>query len=150
MKSCLEDNDIKMYSTPHEEKSVAAERFVQTSKSKLYKYMTSVSKNMYIDKLDDIVNKYNNPYHNAIKMKPVDVKSNTYIDFNSKNNEEDPKFVIGDHRWISKYKNILAKGDTPNWSENIFMIKKVKNTVPWAYVIINLNGEEIVQRFYEK
>ena len=98
MKSCLEDNDIKMYSAPHEEKYVAAERFVQTSKSKLYKYMTSVSKNMYIDKLDDIVNKYNNPYHRAIKIKPVDVKSNTYIDFNSKNNEEDPKFVIGDHR----------------------------------------------------
>ena len=98
MKSCLKDNDIELYSTHHEGKSVAAERFVKTSKSKLYKYMTSVSKSMYIYKLDDIVNIYNNTYYSAIKMKPVDVKSNTYIDFNSKNNEEDPKFVIDDHR----------------------------------------------------
>ena len=74
--------------------------------------MTSVSKNVYIDKLDDIVNKYNNTYHSTITMKPVDVKSNTYIDFNKENNEEDLKFEVGNHVRISKYKNIFAKGYT--------------------------------------
>ena len=78
-------------------------------KNKSYKYMTPVSKNVHIDKLDDIVNKYNNTYHSKIKMKPFDVKSNTYIDFNKENNEEDPKFEDGDHVRISKYKNIFAK-----------------------------------------
>ena len=74
--------------------------------------MTSVSKNVYIDKLDDIVNKHNNTYHSTITMKPVDVKSNTYIDFNKENNEEDLKFEVGNHVRISKYKNIFAKGYT--------------------------------------
>ena len=104
--------------------------------------MTSTSKNVYIDKLDDIVNKYNNAYHKTIKMKPVDVKDNTYIDsmmFHS--NDEDPKFKVGDHVRISKYKNIFAKGYTPNWSEEVFVIKKVKNAVPWTYVINDLNGD---------
>ena len=77
MKSWLEKNDIGMYSTHNEGKSVVAERFIRTLKNKIYKYMTSVSKNIYIDKLDDIVNKYNNTYHSTIKLKPVDVKSNT-------------------------------------------------------------------------
>ena len=74
------DNDIEMYSTHHERKSVVAERFSWTLKIKIYKYMTSVSKNVYIDKLDDIVNEYNNTYHRTIKMKPVDVKDKTCID----------------------------------------------------------------------
>ena len=93
--------------------------------------MTSVSKIVYIDKLDDIVNKYNNTYHNTIKMKPVDAKSNTYIDSSKKINNKDPKFKIGDIVRISKYTNIFAKGYTPNWSEEVFVIKKVKNAVPW-------------------
>ena len=80
MKSWLEKNGIEMYSTHNEGKSVIAERFIRTLKNKIYKYMTSISKNVYIDKLDDIVNKYNNTYHSTIKMKPVDVKSSTYID----------------------------------------------------------------------
>ena len=97
--------------------------------------MTSTSKNVYIDKLDDIVNKYNNAYHKTIKMKPVDVKDNTYIDsmelHSSKEvNDKDPKFKVSDHVRISKYKNICAKGYTPNLSEEVFVIKKVKNTVP--------------------
>ena len=79
MKSWLEKNAIKMYSTHNERKSVVAERFIRTLKNKIYKYMTSISKNMYIDNLDDIVNKYNNIYYSAIKMKLVDVKSNTFI-----------------------------------------------------------------------
>ena len=80
-KKWLKDNDIEMYSIHNEGKSVVAERFIRTLKTKIYKYMTSISKNVYIDKLDDIVNEYNNTYHRTIKMKPVDVKDNTYIDF---------------------------------------------------------------------
>ena len=80
MKKWLEKNDIEMYLTHNEWKSVVAERFIITLKNEIYKYMTSVSGNVYIDKLDDTVNKYNNKYHSKIKMKPADVKSNTYID----------------------------------------------------------------------
>ena len=112
--------------------------------------MTSVSKNVYIDELDDIVGEYNNTFHRTITMKPVDVKDNTYTDFEKKVNDKDPKFKIGDHVRISKYKNIFAKGYTPNWSEEVFVVSKIKNTVPWTYVINNLNGEEITGTFYEK
>ena len=83
-------------------------------------------------------------------MKPVDVKDNTYIDFGKEVNDKDPKFKIGDHVRISKYKNIFAKGYTPNWSEEVFIINKIKNTVPWADAISDLNGEEITGSFYEK
>ena len=88
--------------------------------------MTSISKNVYTNKLDDIVNKYNNAYHNTIKIKPVDVKSNTYINSSKDINNKDPKFEIGDIVRISKYKNIFAKGHVPIWSEEIFVIKKLK------------------------
>ena len=136
-----------MYSTHHEEKSVVAERFIRTLKSKIYKYMTSISKNVYIDKLDDIVDEYNNTYHTTIKMKPADVKDNTYINADKEFNNKDPKFKVGDHVRISKYKNIFAKGYMPNWPEEVFVIK---NTVPWTYVMNDLNGEEITGTFYEK
>ena len=139
-----------MYSIHNEGKSVVAKRFIRTLKTKFYKYMTSVSKNVYINKLDDIVSEYDNTYRRTIKMKAVDVKDNTYIDFIKKVNDKDPKFKIGDHVRISKYKNIFAKGYTPNWSEEVFVIKKVKNTVPWTYVINDLNGEEIIGTFYTK
>ena len=92
--------------------------------------MTSASKNVYIDKLDDIVNKYNKIYHSTIKMKPVDVNSSTYIDSSKEINNKDPKFKICDIVRISKYKIAFAKVYTPNWSEEVFVIKKVKNTVP--------------------
>ena len=105
---------------------------------------------MYIDKLDDIVNEYNNKYYTTIKMKPIDVKDNTYINNSKKINYKDPKFKVGDRVRISQYKNIFAKGYMPNWSEEVFVIKKVKNTVPWTYVINDLNGEEIIGTFYEK
>ena len=111
--------------------------------------MTSISKNVYIDKLNDVVKEYNDTYHTSIKLKPVDVKDNTYIDFKKELNDKDPKFKISDHVRISKYKNIFAKGYMPNWSEEIFLIKKI-NTVPWTYVIKDLNGEEIIGTFYEK
>ena len=109
-----------------------------------------MSKNVYIDKLDDIVGEYNNTYHTTIKMKPVDVKENTYIDSKKEINDKDPKSKVGDHVRISKCKNIFAKGYTPNWSEEVFVISKIKNAVPWTYVINNLNGEEISERFYQK
>ena len=120
-----------MYSTHNEGKSVIAERFIRTLKNKIYKHMASVSQNVFIDKLDDIVNKYNNIYYSTIKMKPVDVKSNAYIDSSKEINEKKPKFKIGDNVSISKYKNVLAKRFTRNWSEEVFVIKTVKNTVPW-------------------
>ena len=101
---------------------------------------------MYLDKLDNIVNQYNNTYHRTIKMKSVDVKDNTYIDFKKVVNDKDPKFKIGDHVRISKYKNIFAKGYTPNWYEEVFVIKKVKDTVPWTSVINDLNGKEIYEK----
>ena len=105
---------------------------------------------MYIDKLADIVNEYNNIYHIAIKMKPIDVKDNTCINIGKKVNDKDPKFKVGDQVRISKYKKIFAKGYTPNWSEKIFVIKGIKNTVLWTYVINDLNGEEIIGTFYKK
>ena len=129
-KKWLKDNDIEMYSTNNEGKSVIAERFIRALKNKIYKYMTSISKNVYIDKLDDIVKKYNNTYYASTKIKPVDVKDNTYIDFKKEVSDKNPKFKVGDHVRISKYKNIFAKGYMPNWSEEIFIIKKIKNTVP--------------------
>ena len=82
-------------------------------------------------------------------MKPIDVKSNSYAEYNVDSNEKDPKFQVDDHVRISKYKNIFAKGYVPNWSEEVFLISKIKKTVPWTYVISDLNGEEIVGTFYE-
>ena len=149
-KKRLRDNGIVMYSAHNEGKSVAAERFIRRLKIKIYKYMTSISKNVYIVKLDDIVDEYNNAYHTTIKMKPIDVKDNTYINTDKRINHKDPRFKVGDRVRISKCKNIFAKGYTPNWSEEAFVIKKVKNTLPWTYVINDLNGEEIIGTFYEK
>ena len=99
---------------------------------------------MCISILDDIVDEYNNTYHRAIKMKPVNVKGNTYIDFKKDVKDRDPKFKFGDHARISKHTNIFAKGYTPNWSEEVSVISKIKNTVPWTYIINGLNGEEII------
>ena len=112
--------------------------------------MTAVSKNVYTDKLDDIVNEYNKIYHRTIKMKPIEVKDNAYIHSIKEVDDKDPKFKVGEHVGISKYKNMFAKGYTPNWSEEVSVIKEVKNTVPWTYVINDLNGEEIIGTFYEK
>ena len=146
-KKWLKDNDIEMYSIHNEGQSVIAERFIRTLKNKIYKYMSSTSKNVYIYKLYDIVKEYNNTYHRSIKMKPIDVKDRTYIDFEKEVNDKDPKFKVGDYVRISKYKNIFAKGYMPNWSEEVFISSKIKNTVPWTYVINDLNGEEINWKF---
>ena len=112
--------------------------------------MAAVSKNLYIDKFDDIVNEYNNTFHRAITIKPLKVEDNTYIDSIKEVNDKDPKFKIVDHVRISRYKNIFAKGYTPNWSEEVFVIKEDKNIVPWTYGINDLNGEEIIGTCYEK
>ena len=111
MKSWLEKIDIEIYSTHNEGKSVAAERFIRTIKNKIYKQMTSIS-----------VNEYINTKHRTIKMKLIDVKDNTYIDFGKEANDNDPKFKVGDHLRISKYKNVFAKGYTPNGFEEVFVI----------------------------
>ena len=126
------------------------ERFIRILKTKIYKYMTSISKNLHIDKLADIVNKYNNTCHSPIKMNSVDVKLNTFINSSKEFNEEYPKFKIGDNVRISEYKNVFAKHYVANWSEEVFVIKEVKNTVPWTYGISDLKGEEIVGTFYGK
>ena len=112
--------------------------------------MTSISKNLYINNLADIVNKCKYTYHSTIKMRPIDVKPSTNIDFNKEDNKENLKFEVGDHVRISKYKNPLATNYVRNWSEEIFLMKKVKNTVQWTCVISNLDGAEIVGTFYKK
>ena len=150
MKSWLQKNAVEMYSAHNDGKSVVTERFIRLLKNKIYKYTTSISKNMYINKSDDAVDKYKSTYHNTIKMRPVDVKSSTYLDFDKNNNKEDPKFKVDDHAKISKYKNIFAKCYVPNWSGEVFVITTVKNTALWTYVISDLNGEEIARTFYNK
>ena len=131
----LKENDIEMYSTHNEGKSVVAARFIKTLKIKIYKHMTAISKNVYFNVLDDIVDKYNNTVHSSIKMKPKDVTDDSFIKYIEKTNKKDPKFKVGDYVRISKYKNVFAKGYTPNWSEEVFFINKVQNTVPWTYLI---------------
>ena len=112
--------------------------------------MTSISKNVYFNVLDDIVDEYNNTYHKTIKMKPKNVKDYYFVEYNKESNAKGPKFKVGDHVRISKSKNIFAKGYTPNWSEEIFVVKKIENNVPWRYIISDLTGEQIVGSFYEK
>ena len=146
----LKINNIEMYSTFNERKSVVAERFIKTPKNKIYEHVIAISKNIYVDALDDIVNKYNNMVYKTIKMKPIDVTDDSFAEYNEESNKKDPKFKIGDHVRISKYKNIFAKGYAPNWSEEVFIMNKINNTVPWAYAISDLNGEKITGSFYEK
>ena len=134
-----------MHSTYNKGESVVAERFIQTLKNKIFKYMTAVS-----DVLDDIVSKYNNTVHRGIKMKPIDVTLDSYAEHNEDSNLTKPKFKIGDRVKISKYKNIFSKGYTQNCLEDLFVVINIKNTVPPTYVISELNGEPITGRFYQK
>ena len=121
-KKWLSDNDIIMYSTYNEGKSVVAERFFRTLNNKLYKYMTATGKNVHYDVLDDLVNKYNNTKHSTNKMKPIDVKDNNKRVYIDEHNEKDNRFKVGDRVRISKFKNMFAKGYTPNWSKEIFIV----------------------------
>ena len=120
----LSDNDINIYSTYNEGKSVVAEIFIRTLKNKLYKHMTAAGKNVYYDVLDDVVNKHNNIKHSTIKMKPIDVGDNNKRVYINEHNEKDSRFKVGDRVRISKFKNIFAKGYTPNCSSKIFIVDK--------------------------
>ena len=131
-KRLLEIKNIDMYSKCNEGKSVVAEIFISTLK----KHMAAVSKNVYFDVLDDVVNKYNNTVHITMKIKPIYVASDSYAEFNEDSNEKDPNFKVGDHVRISKYKNIFGKGYTQNWSEKVFAISKIKNTVMWTLLLV--------------
>ena len=121
-KKWLKDNDISMYSTYNEGKSVVAEKFIRTLKNKIYKHMTAISKNVYFDVLDDIFDGYNNTYHKTLKLKPIDVGDDSFAEYYEESNEKDPKFKVGDHVRISKFKNVFAKGYRPSWKEEIFVI----------------------------
>ena len=157
-KKSLSNNSIIMYSTYNEGKSVVAERFIRTIKNKFYKHMTASGKNVYYDVLDDVVNKYNNTKHSTIKMTPIDVKNNkrVYIDEHNEkhttksSSSERSRFKVGDRVRISKFKNIFAKGYTPNWSREIFIVDKINDTVPYTYNIKDLNDEEIIGSFYDR
>ena len=108
-----------MYSKYNEGKSVLAEIFIRTLKNKIFKHMAAISKNVYFNVLDDIVNEYNNTVHRTIRMKPIGV---SYPEYNEDSNQKEPKFKVGDHARISKYKNIFAKEYTQNWSEEFFVV----------------------------
>ena len=113
--------------------------------------MTAISKNIYFDVLDDIVDKHNNTVHRTIKMKPIEVTGDYYSGYNEdRSNKKDPKFKVGDNVRICKCKNIFAKGYTPIWSEEVFVNNKIRNTCPWIYAISRLNGEKIIESCYEK
>ena len=146
----LSDNDIIMYSTYNGGKSVAAERFIRTLKNKLYKHMTATGKNVYYDVLDDVVNKYNNTKHSTITMKPIDVADNNKRVYIDEHSEKGSRFKVGDRVRISEFKNIFAKGHTPNWSKEIFNVNKINDTVPYTYNIKDLNDEEIIGSLYDR
>ena len=133
-----------MYSTYNEGKSVVAERFIKTLKTRFLNIWQPFQKNVYFDVLDNVVDQYNNTVHRTIKMKPVDITGDSCAECNENPNKKDQNVRI------SKCKNIFAKWYTSNWSEEIFIISKIKNTVPWTYVINDLNGEKITGSFYEK
>ena len=125
-----------------------------TLKNKIFKFLkqiTTISKHVYIDVLNDIANKYNNTiFIEPLKWKPIDVTNNSYAEYHEEPNKKSSKFKVNDHVRISKYKNIFAKGYVPNWSEEVFIVNGIKNTVPWTYTISDLNGEKIIGTFYEK
>ena len=139
-----------MYSICNEGKSVVAKRVIKTLKNKTFKHMTAISKNVCFNVLDDIVNKYNNTIHKTIKVKPIKVTDESFAEYNEESNKRNPKFKFDDHVRISKYKNIFAKAYAPNWSEEVFVINKIKNTVSWTYAISDVNGEDITGSFYKK
>ena len=149
-KKWLSNNDIIMYSTFNEGKSVVVERFIRTLKNKLYEHMTDTGNNVYYDVLHDVVNEYNNTKHRTIKMKPKDVKNDNNRVYIDEHNKKSTRFNVGDRVRISKFKNIFAKGYTPNWSKEIFIVNKIKDTVPWTYSLKDLNDEEILGSFYDR
>ena len=134
-KKWLSSNDIIMYSTYNEGKSVVAERFIRTLRNKLYKHMAATGKNVYYNVLDDIFNEYNNTKHNTIKMKPKDVKYDNKRVYIDEHNKKSARYNVGDRVRISTFRNIFAREYTPNWSREIFIINKINDTVPYIYHI---------------
>ena len=149
-KKLLSGNDIEMYSTYNESKSVVAERFTRTLKNKLYKHMTATCKNVYYNILDNIVSRYNNTKHSTIKMKSIDVGDNNKRVYIDEHNEKDSRFKVGNRVRISKFKNIFAKVYTPNWSKEIFIVDKINDIVPYTHNLKDLNGEKIIGRFFDR
>ena len=139
-----------MYSTFNEGKSAVAERSIRTLKNELYKHMTATGKSVYYDVLDDIVNKYNNTKYNTFKMKPKDVKNDNNRVYIDEHNKKSPRSNVGARVRISKFKNIFAKGYTPNWSKEVFVINKINDTVPYEYNLKDLNDEEVIGSFYDR
>ena len=150
MKSWLEKNDTEMYLVHNEGKSVIAERFIRTLKNEIYKYMTSISKNVYIDKLNDIVNKYNNRYHSTIKMKPVDVQSSTYIDSSKEINNKDPKLQIGVLLEYQNIKMVLQKVTRKIGLKKLLWFKKSKILFCGHMLIVILKVKKLLKRFAKK
>ena len=148
-KKWLKDNDIEMYSIHNEGKSVVAEKFIRTLQTKIYKYMTPVSKNVYIDKLDDIVSEYNK-YHRTIKIKPVYVKGNTYIDFNKEVNDKDPKFKVSDHVRISKYKTFLLKDTHQIGLKKFLLLVKSKIQFHGHILLMISRAKKLLEHFRKK
>ena len=164
MKLVNKKKNIKMYTTENEEKSSVVERWNRTIKRIMYKYFTANNTNVYIDKLQDIVDKYNHTYHHSIKCTPASARESSnhqhvYHALNGNEDEryiakvkalENAKFKVGDRVRIVRKKKTFEKGFTPNWSEEIFTIDKVKDTNPVTYSIIDFDGEEIKGSFYEQ
>ena len=149
LKRFLKINNNEMHSTYNEGKSVVAERFIRTLKNKIFKHMTAISKNVYFDVLDDIVNKYNNTVHRSIKMKPIDVISDSYAEYNQdskKKKNTNLKLVI--MLGFQNTKTFLLK-DPFKIGQKFLLLAKIKNTVLWTYMISDSNGEQITGSFYE-
>ena len=149
-KDILKINNIEMYSTYSKGKSVVAERFIRTLKNKTFKHMTAISKNVYFDVWDDIVNKYNNTVHRTIKTKPIDVTGDYYAEYNENFNKKDSKFKVGDNVRISKHKNIFAKGYTPNCSEKFLLLVKLKIQFLGLMILVNWMVKKLLGVFMKK
>ena len=149
-KNFLKINNIEMYATYNEGKSVVAERFIRTLKNKIFKHMTDISKSVYFDVLDDIVNKHNNTVHKTFKMKATDVTDDSYAEYNEDFNKKILNLKLVTMLEFQNTKIIFAKGYVPNWSEKVFVVNKIKNAVSRTYVVSDLKGEEIIGSFHEK
>ena len=149
-KNYLRNNNTAKHSPYNEKKSIFAERFIRTLKNKIQQHITVISGDRYFDFLDDIVNKYSNTVHTTIKIKPIDVRSNSYAEYNVHSNEKDPKFKVGDRVRKSKYKSSFTSGYTQIQSEQVFVASKARNTFSWTYLISDLNGGKLMELFMNK
>ena len=143
-------HNIEVYSAYNEGKSVAAERFIKTLKNNIFKHMTAVSKNVYFDVLDDILDEYNSTVHRTIKMKPIAVTSVSYVEYNEDSNVTKLKFKVGDHVRISKYENIFAEGYTQNWSADAFVVSKIKIQFRGLMLLVTWMVNQLLEIFMKK